>query len=521
MSKITKEKLFQILNERQANNPYLKLANLPSPQNFKDIDKAVERVIKAINSKETITIVGDYDVDGIVSTTIAIDFFLKLGIKVKYLIPNRFEHGYGLSSKIVALIDEGLVITVDNGITAYEASEELTKKGIDLIITDHHTVGEKLPSAFAIVNPKQKDCNFEFKDICGAQVIWYFCAAIKIKLDKNIDMSSYLDILSLAIVADIMPMNGLNYTMVKYGLKKIKNSSREAFRLLNQCLSKETIVSDDIGFIIAPKLNSAGRMNDASIALDFLLAKNQSIAYETLCILDELNNYRKALQEEITKEAIKQISDDDKAIVVWKEAWHEGVIGIVASKLTNLYKKPTFIFSLKNNIAKGSARSNSNINLYDLINKASSLLLGFGGHKSAAGLSLEEKNLIHFKKLINEELAKINDISHNELVSLGELDIRQVDLDFISIIEKFEPYGLENERPIFTISNAKLIKAELIGKEKNHLKLILNSDGNIFEAIKFNDSNLNLKQNLDLIVSLSKNEFKGEIKVSFLIQEFL
>ena len=521
MSKITKQRLFEILSSRHLNNPYSKLASIPTPNNFKDINIATKRVKKAIECGEKITIVGDYDVDGVVSTTIMLEFFEDLGIKVDYIIPNRFEHGYGLSPKIANKIDNGLVITVDNGISAYEASLILKEKNIDLIITDHHTVGEKIPHALAIINPKQEDCTFEFKEICGAQVAWYFCAAIKKELEANVDLSSYLDLLTLAIIADIMPMTSLNHTMVKQGLKKIKNSKREAFKLLNQHIQKEFLVSDDVGFTIAPKINSAGRMDDASLALDFLLSKCQNSAYESLAVLEELNNYRKTLQEDICSRAEKQIKSSDKAVVVWGEEWHEGVIGIVASKLSHKFKKPAFIFSINDNIAKGSARANSQISLYDLISKAKHLLIGFGGHKNAAGLSLEAINLEEFKDIINKELSQVNDSLHNEFITLGELDVSSVDLEFISIIEEFEPYGLENERPIFNVSNAKLLKTDLIGKDKNHLKLTLNSDGFIFEALKFYDNNTNLDNNLNLILSISKNEFRGVITPTFLIQEIL
>ncbi|RXJ84325.1 single-stranded-DNA-specific exonuclease RecJ [Arcobacter cloacae] len=521
MSKITKSRLFEILSARHLNNPYSKLADIPSPDNFKDISVASKRIKQAILNNETITIVGDYDVDGVVSTTIMLDFFKTINVKVNHIIPNRFEHGYGLSTKIVDLIDEGLVITVDNGISAYEASIKLKEKNIDLIITDHHTVGDKIPLAFAIINPKQKDCNFEFKDICGAQVAWYLCAAIKKEMNLDVNMGNFLDLLSVAIIADIMPMTALNYTMVKQGLKKIKSSSREAFKILNEVMAKESLVSDDIGFFIAPKLNSAGRMDDASIALEFLLSETSHSANETLSLLDELNNYRKTLQEEISKKADFKTDKNDKAVVVWGENWHEGVIGIVASKLSNSHKKPAFIFSIHNGIAKGSARANSNINLYELITKASHLLLGYGGHKNAAGLSLKEENLEEFKNIINTELRNQNEDLHIEPITLGELDVSSVDLEFISIIEQFEPYGLENHRPIFKISNASLVKYDLIGRDKNHLKLTLNSDGYIFEALKFNDSNKDISSNLDLIVSVSKNEFRGEVSPQFLIQEIL
>jgi single-stranded-DNA-specific exonuclease len=522
MSKITKNRLFELLSARHLNNPYSRLADIPTPDNFKDIQIASARIKKAILEKETITIVGDYDVDGVVSTTIMLDFFHTINVKVNHIIPNRFEHGYGLSTKIVDLINEGLVITVDNGISAYEASLKLKEKNIDLIITDHHTVGDKLPLALAIVNPKQKDCNFEFKEICGAQVAWYLCAAIKKEMNLNVNMGEFLDLLCVAIVADIMPMTALNYTMVKQGLKKIKSSSREAFKILNEIMAKESLVSDDIGFFIAPKLNSAGRMDDASVALSFLLSKNSHHASESLALLDELNNYRKTLQEEISKKADSKTDKNDNAVIVWGEKWHEGVIGIVASKLSNSHKKPAFIFSIHNGIAKGSARANANINLYDLITKASHLLIGYGGHKNAAGLSLKAENLEEFKLLINKELEDFQEDLHIEPDTLGELDVSSVDLEFISIIEQFEPYGLENHRPIFKISDISLVKYDLIGKDKNHLKLTLNSNGVIFEALKFNDSNTNFKaNNLNLIVSVAKNEFRGEVTPQFLIQDIL
>ena len=521
MSKITKNRLFELLSARHLNNPYSKLADIPSPDNFKDIHIATKRIKEAILNRETITIVGDYDVDGVVSTTIMLDFFNTINVKVNHIIPNRFEHGYGLSTKIVDLIDSGLVITVDNGISAYEASVKLKDKNIDLIITDHHTVGKQIPIALAIVNPKQHDCNFEFKDICGAQVAWYLCAAIKKAMNLDVNMSSFLDLLCVAIIADIMPMTALNYTLVKQGLKKIKTSPREAFKRLNEVMSKEIFVSDDVGFFIAPKLNSAGRMDDASYALSFLLSKNSFTANESLCLLDELNNYRKTLQEEISKKAESAIDKSNNAVIVWGEDWHEGVIGIVASKLSNAHKKPAFVFSVNNGIAKGSARANANINLYDIITKAAHLLLGYGGHKNAAGLSLKASHLEEFKDIINNELESFKEDLHIDPITLGELDVSSVDLDFLSIIEKFEPYGLENHRPIFKISNTSLIKYDLIGKDKNHLKLTLNSDGFIYEAIKFNDSNINISSNLNLIVSVSKNEFKGEVRPQFLIQDIL
>jgi len=521
MIKITKNRLFELLSTRHSNNLYSRLADIPTPDNFKDIKKASTRIKTAILNKETITIVGDYDVDGVVSTTIMVDFFQKINVKINYIIPNRFKHGYGLSPKIVDMIDSGLVITVDNGISAIPAALKLKEKGIDLIITDHHTVGIEIPYAYAIVNPKQEDCNFEFKDICGAQVAWYLCASIKKELNLNVKMTDFLDLLCVAIIADIMPMTALNYTLVKQGLKKIKTSPREAFRKLNEVMGRQALVSDDIGFFIAPKINSAGRMQDASTALEFLLSKSSFQANESLQELEELNNYRKTLQEEITKRAESKSSKKDNAVIVWGDDWHEGVIGIVASKLSNSFKKPAFIFSLNNGIAKGSARANANINLHTIITKASHLLLGFGGHKNAAGLSLKEENLEEFKTIINQELDAFKNDLHIDPVTLGELDVSAVDLEFLDIIDQFEPYGLENHKPIFKVSKVSVVKITLMGKDKNHMKLVLSSEGVIFEAIKFNDSNIDLPNEFDMIVSVNKNEFRGEVSPQFLIQDII
>lgn len=521
MQKITKEKLFQILTSRHKGNPYAKLSHLPQPNSFKDINKATQRVAQAIHNREKITIVGDYDVDGVISTTIMVDFFQQIQYPVEYIIPNRFEHGYGLSPKIIELIDEGLVITVDNGISAVQASQLLAQKNIDLIITDHHTVPEELPVAIAIINPKQEACQFPFKEICGAQVAWYFCAAIKNELNLSVNMTQFLELLAIAIIADIMPMTQLNYTMVKHGLKYIKKSQRPALKELNKVMQKESFSSDDIGFFIAPKLNSAGRMEDASTALSFLLSKSSYEANEALEVLNELNNYRKSLQEQICQKAINEVDVSDNAVVVWGEDWHEGVIGIVASQLSNKFKKPAFIFSINGDLAKGSARANGDINLHSLITQAQDLLHGFGGHKNAAGLSLHKENLPLFKERINKQLQECHVSLHIEPDTLGELDLSSVDLEFLNMIEEYEPYGLDNLRPIFKISQAQVIKSTLFGKDKNHLKLQLSADGHLFEAIKFNTSTLISKEFIDIIVSLNKNDFRGNVQTQFLVQQIL
>jgi single-stranded-DNA-specific exonuclease len=520
MKLIDKNTLKEILQSRHSSNEYTTLAFLPSPYLFKDIKKATTRVAKAVQENQKITIVGDYDVDGVISTLIMVEFFQKANIPIDYIIPNRFEHGYGISPKIMEIIDTDVAITVDNGISAHAAADICKEKGIDLIITDHHTVGETLPNAYAIVNPKQESCEFPFKDICGAQVAWYFCAALKKELNLNIDMKEFLDVLSIAIIADVMPMNSLNHTLVKSGMQKLTQTKRVALKELLQNMNK-TLSSDDIGFFIAPKINSAGRMESAMIALEFLLSEDSFDALERLNYLNQLNEDRKVYQQRIIEQAKLEADINDDIIVVWGEDWHEGIIGIVASSLSHHFKRPAFVFSITEDKAKGSARSSGEVNLYELLAKLDDdVLLGFGGHKSAAGLSLKADNLEKFKSDINAIVKTIDKTLHEEIKPLGELSLDQVDFEFLDIIDSFEPYGLQNDKPIFQISNAKLINTTKFGKDKTHLKLLLQKEYQTIEVIGFHTSDEQIGEvdNLNLIVSLNKNYFRGETNIQYLLK---
>lgn len=521
--KINKELLRQILSKRHEKEEYSSLAQLPPPEKLKDCIIGAKRVVEALQNKEKITVVGDYDVDGIVSTSIMVDFFRLLGVQIDYIIPNRFLHGYGLSQKVIDKIDEGLVITVDNGISAHDAALLCKTKGLDLIITDHHTVGDSLPEALAVINPKREDCNFPFPDICGAQVAWYFCAAIKKEINADISMAQFLDLLSLAIVADIMPMVSMNHTMVKHGLKWINQSKRPSFQVINEQMQKSKYCADDIGFFIAPRLNSAGRLEDGSIALDFLLARDSTTAQQSFEYLTQLNMQRKELQERITNEAIAQVNENDKVIIVHHNSWHEGVIGIVASRLVETFQKPAFVFCDHDDTLKGSARSAENdVHLYELIQKVSQHVLGFGGHKSAAGLSVSKDKFEIFKKSINEVECETIDNGQNNAHTLGELDLEDVDFEFTNILYEYEPYGLGNNKPKFTISNVPASNCMQIGRNKEHLKIFIESSRQSFEAIKFNHSKeFATNSYLNLVVSVTENEYRGNSKVQFLIEKII
>lgn len=520
---LTIKEIEKILTNRVKDDKFKLLKDMPQPSSFKDIDKATKRIIKAINLYETINIVGDYDVDGVTSTAIMINFFTDLGIEVNHIIPNRFEHGYGLSPKILDMIEEGLIITVDNGISAYEAAKICKQKGLDLIITDHHTVSDKPLDAYAIVNPKQKDCIFPFKDICGAQVAWYLCANIKKSLGIDYNLMKHFDLLAVAIVADIMPMIGLNQTMVKVGLRMLEKSKRPAFIALRERFNLETIREDDIGFKIAPLINCAGRMEDASIALNFLLAFDLIEANTQLNILIELNEKRKLEQLNIFNEAKLQVKENDKVIVVASEKWNEGIIGIVASKLSEQYNKPAFVFKLKNNIAKASARSTSQTNLYNLIDSCRDLTIGFGGHKQAAGLSIKRDNLELFKIELNKNILLLpkEPESCDEAI-MGDYDISYCDENLFNLIESYRPFGHQNRYPIFRFNNLEILNIIKIGKNKEFTKLIVTNGITSVEVVIFMDfEDVNIGEKISFTATISKNEFNNNIKYNLMLKKLL
>lgn len=520
---LTLQQIDNLLRSRLTDHRFNTLKELPQPTTFKDMDKATKRIIEAIENKETINIVGDYDVDGIVSTAIMVEFFHFLQIPVNYIIPNRFEHGYGLSPKILEKIESGIIITVDNGISAFEAAVICKERGIDLIITDHHTVGEKLPQAYAIVNPKQDSCNFEFSEICGAQVAWYLCASIKNSLNISYNLMQLFDILCLAIVADIMPMVSLNQTLVKYGLKALNNSNKEAIKAIKNRFGIENFTEEDIGFKIAPLLNCAGRMSDPNIALKFLLSSNSLDAQNLLDYLIELNESRKQEQLKIFKEAKEQVNEDDMVIVVASDSWNEGIIGIVASKLCEKYKKPSFVFSIEGNRAKASSRSTPNTHLYNLIAQCKEHLIGFGGHKQAAGLSLETANLSQFTQALHTSIQTqpiLEDNFSNSI--LGSLQLDHVDFELYNLIESYRPFGQDNPYPVFSFHDLEVVNSTRIGKNKEYQKLIVSDGKKHVDVLVFSDiETIDIEDIISFTATVSKNEFRGNITYQLLFKDLI
>ena len=521
--KLSKEDIEAILAKRFADDTCNKLASIPHPSKLKDISKAAKRVKQAILNREKIAVVGDYDADGVVSSVIMMEFFEDIGANAVLKIPNRFEDGYGISPKIIENLDADLIITVDNGISAVEAANVCKQKEIDLIITDHHTVPDVLPKAYAVINPKQADCTFPTSEICGAQVAWYFAAAIKDELGISYNLSKFLDILAIAIVGDMMELKDINRTMVKNGLKNINKIQRPFFQAVQNFYKKNSFKSDDISFLLAPLINSSGRLEDATLSYELIRAKTFQDAMQKLEYITMLNTQRKEIEHQLFEQSILSVDEKQNIIIASGEGWHEGVIGIVASRLSRRYKKPAIVFSITQGKAKGSARSVGNIDILEHISMQKKHLLGYGGHKGAAGMSMKADDLEKFKKEIETSLAQVNPqefIERSEI--LGEIDPNAINFDLLDILETYEPYGQKNPKPCFLIKNAYVERAKVIGVNQNHQKLTLISEEKILESIEFNfGKQIDNGHHIDLICHISKNEFRGSISVQIMIKQIL
>jgi len=535
MPKLSKARLYEILSQRFSTG-FKKLSDIPNPELLHDGIKSAKRIALAMQNNEKIYIVGDYDVDGVTSTALMIEFFKAIGYPIEATIPNRFTDGYGVSEKIIDRIEADVVITVDNGINAFGAAEACKKRGIDLIITDHHTPSSHLPDAFCIVDPKLPNCEYPFKEICGAQVAWLLMGLIKKEIGSSVNLGQFLDLLSLAIVADVMPLQDINRTLVIKGLQQMSTSMRPCMVIIRDMLAKKQLSAEDIAFQIAPRVNSAGRMEDASYALSFLTAPTEQIAYKQYELLNQLNQIRKTTEAEATEHAMRQVHPDDNIIVVAHEGWHEGVVGIVASRLVQRFGKPAIVLSIENTsdaidvsstvMAKGSARSIGEISIYDLIKKQEQFLEKFGGHKMAAGLGLKEENISSFKEAINKEAESIpaEDYIPQEEI-LGEIDSSAIDFELLNLLDEFEPYGEANPRPRFLAKNAKIVSVKKLGKEKEHAKIELRlaaQDRQTYDLMYFRcDEELSAGQEISCSYTLNKNIFNGRTSIQLMLDRII
>ena len=520
---LTQEAIFTLLGER-FDDTFLSLRDLPHPSTFKDMDRAVARIVRAIKHQEKIMLIGDYDVDGVISTSVMRLFFDAIGIPLEWIIPNRFRDGYGLSTTLIPRIEGyDLVITVDNGIAAVEAAAECKKLGIDLIITDHHIVPEIRPEAYAIINQKQPECTFPHAEVCGAQIAWYLCTALNKALDTKIEMKVYLELVAMAIIADIMPLQHINRAMVQAGMKLLNQSQRPAIKAYREQSNKQQFVAEDIAFGLAPILNSAGRLEDASWAVDFICSTNIYDARTHLEALTTLNESRKALEQQITDEATHQVSERSKVIVVASEAWHEGVVGIVAARLARKFERPAIVLTQNGDLYKGSGRSFNGCDLFGLVDTQREILKKFGGHSAAIGLSLETEKLEDFKTALHTQAATL--CTQEPFVDpdiLGELPFDQISYPLIEMISQFEPFGEANPKPKFLTTGVEILAVQTMGKESNHLRFTFRHNDIIQHAVQFKTyAQYETGQRVDIVYTVNVNHFRGESTVQLMVESVL
>ena len=524
-----------IENEKDAEifmNPSLEY--LRDPFLMKDMKKSTERIKKAIENKERIYIYGDYDVDGVSSTSILYLYFKSIGFPVKYYIPNRLEEGYGINEDAIKKIhDDGcdLIITVDCGITSVKEVELANELGIDVIITDHHECQSEIPDAYAIVNPKQEDCNYPFDMLCGCGVAFKMIQALTDEEEFKTSMFDYLEIVTLATICDIVPLIDENRIIVKNGLKLMKEGKNLGLRELIKVCGIETnkIGSSHIGFSIGPRINASGRLGYSYLGVQLFTTDNEDEAKEIANILEGKNIERQMIESKMYKEAEEILSSDerfkdDKVLVIAKEGWQHGIIGIVASKLTEKYYKPTILLTIEDGEATGSARSIKGFSIFDALVSCKDLMNKFGGHEQAAGLALDAKNIDELRVRINE-IADYNlskeDLIENIKVEY-ELKEDSATLDLVDNLHKLEPFGLSNPSPRFIMRDLLLTNIFKMGKNKQHLKIIVENKKS-YECVGFNMAyladNFQLGDKVDILFQVDENNYNNERKVQFLLKD--
>ena len=521
---LTLTKLELLLTERFEEG-FLSLRDLPHPSSFKDMDRATQRIVSAIQNKEKITIIGDYDVDGVTSTTLMKLFFDEIDYPIEWIIPNRFRDGYGLSANIIPrIIGTDLAITVDNGISAVHAAQLCKEEGIDLIITDHHLLAPEIPDAYAIINQKQESCTFPYDDICGAQIAWYLIASLKNALNVKIDMISYMELVAIAIIADMMPLLHINRAMVLAGIQALNKSQRPAIKAFFEYSKKERLNAEDIGFFLAPLLNSAGRMDDASFAVDFLTSTNIYDARVRLERLIEFNTLRKATEHEITQKAMLQVDHKDEVIVVVGEDWHEGVVGIVAARVARACEKPCIVLTQnEEGLLKGSGRSYGECDLFAIVDSTRNHLEKFGGHQAAIGLSLKKENLESFKRDVQKNFKEGDYLKEMfDLHIVGDLHFSTISFELTNIVKKFEPYGEGNSAPKFISTNVEILQADSMGKEGEHLRFSFAQDGIIMQGVKFKTKEVfEAGARADITYTVNENHFRGKTTLQLMVDKIV
>ena len=498
------------------------------PYQMKDIVFAADVINDSINNGEKIAVYGDYDCDGVTATAILISYLKSRNADCIYYIPDRFSEGYGMNKNAIKVLKDqniDLIITVDNGIVSFEEIDFAKSLGMKVIVTDHHTPKDVLPNAVAIINPHRKDCPSEFKEICGAEVAFRLVCVLEGKEPEEL-IFDYADILSVGVIADVMPLTLENRSIVKCGIDKIKNDANIGISsLLNMAgISRDNIDSSKITFGICPRINAAGRMGKADRAVELLITKDKMLALRLADEIDKENSLRQQIEKNIFSEATliieKNNLKNDRVIVVNGENWHHGVIGIVASKICDKYGAPSIVISSENGISTGSARSIEGFNIYDAINTCNDILLKFGGHSLAAGITLNTVDIDKFRHKVNKYAYNLDYVAPTVTLDF-KLNPSALSLDLAFSLSVLEPYGVGNKTPLFGLFGVKIERITPIGDNK-HLRLLFSKNDSSFQALLFGASTntfcFDVGDIVDLAVNVDANCYKGEYSVSVLIK---
>ena len=509
------------------------ISKIYDPYLMEDMDKAVTRIIEAINSKQKIVVYGDYDVDGITSITVLKKFFKDLGLDVGTYLPNRLDEGYGLNKAAIdkiANLQTDLVITVDCGISALDEIDYANQKGLEIIVTDHHECGEVLPNAIAVVNPKRPNTKYPFAQLAGVGVAFKLIQAVAIKLGlPQESYLKYIDIVCIGTIADIVPLIDENRIIAKNGLEMFRNTQNIGMKALLKRCGFTRIDSGVISFGLSPRINACGRIRDPQKALDLFLTEDEKEAEILAAELDEANQERQNIERKIFEHAKEVIENsdmkNDPIIVLGDDNWHHGVIGIVASKLVDLYAKPCILVCFEGDEGKSSGRSLPHFDLFNAVSSAADLLERFGGHEMAVGLTIKRENFEEFRNRLIEYTSKV---IKGEYISEVTVDavVRSSDIsvDVVEELKKLEPFGEKNPMPIFLYKNMKIVAIRTLSNEK-HIKLSVKDNQYIYDAIGFNLGHLKNSflcgDKVDIVHTLEINEFNGLKRVQFNIKDMM
>jgi len=513
-----------------------RLAALPDPFSLKGMEAAVARLAAAIIGSEKILVHGDYDVDGISATALLVEFISAVGGQVGFHIPLRLKDGYGLSVDAfdrAAAQDVSLVVSVDCGVTAVEEAEVAKNYSIDLIITDHHQPPEVLPEAVAIVNPHLPDCPFPDKNLAGVGVAFFLVVGVRKELRERghfsdarpePDLRHMLDLVALGTIADVVPLVGVNRLLTTVGLQVLNGCDRPGVRALQQVAGVQEIDAGVVGFKLGPRLNAAGRIEDAAMGVKLLLSQDPGEASEIAALLDGFNRERQNIEARTLRQAEKAVAlldEERRSIVLADAAWHPGVIGIVASRLVERYYRPTFLLAIENGQAKGSGRSTREIHLYRALQACAAKLLGFGGHAAAAGLSVDVAAIDDFAEAFEQAvIAQQAERSHPCVEHDGEILLEELSVQAVRDLESIAPFGMGNPSPHFVVPGASVLGVKVVGDK--HLKFSVRQDGYSIPCIAFSmvDRQEELAGEVDLLVVPELNRWNGRTEVQLRVRDF-